>query len=119
MKRLSMTMHVSIASLNDEIKNLTIVVNGVSKVYSMTGWHIGYAGGPKEIIQMMSNLQDDSTSNPTSIAQMASLEALAGVQNDLEKMVKEFKKRHDYLVNRINSISHLSTLMKMTNEYSI
>ncbi|MBU4468503.1 MAG: pyridoxal phosphate-dependent aminotransferase, partial [Candidatus Omnitrophica bacterium] len=88
-------LHVSIASFGEEIKKKTIVVNGASKAYSMTGWRIGYAAGPKEIIQAMSNLQDHSTSNPTSIAQAASVEALTGSQDDLNKMVKEFKKRRD------------------------
>ena len=102
--------HVSIASLDEGIKKKTIVVNGVSKAYSMTGWRIGYCAGPKEIIQAMSNLQDHSTSNPTSIAQAASVEALSGNQGDLAKMVAEFKKRRDFMVNRVNSIKGLSTI---------
>lgn len=102
--------HVSIASLDKEMKQKTIVVNGVSKAYSMTGWRIGYCAGPKEIIQAMSNLQDHSTSNPTSIAQAASVEALTGSQADLVKMVAEFMKRRDFMVNRVNSIKGLSTL---------
>ncbi|MHB8155326.1 MAG: pyridoxal phosphate-dependent aminotransferase, partial [Candidatus Omnitrophota bacterium] len=97
--------HVSIASFGEEIKKKTIVVNGASKAYSMTGWRIGYAAGPKEIIQAMSNLQDHSTSNPTSIAQAASVEALTGSQDDLNKMVKEFKKRRDFMVDRVNGIT--------------
>jgi len=68
--------HTSIASLNPRIKELTILVNGVSKTYSMTGWRIGYAAGPKEIIQAMSNLQSHSTSNPTSVSQVAAIAAL-------------------------------------------
>lgn len=102
--------HISIASMGEDIKKLTIVVNGVSKVYSMTGWRIGYAAGPKEIIQAMSNLQDHSTSNPTSIAQVASVEALNGIQDDLKMMIGEFKKRRDYMVERVNSIRGLSVL---------
>lgn len=102
--------HISIASFGDEIKKLTLVINGVSKVYAMTGWRIGYAAGAKEIIQAMSNLQDHSTSNPTSIAQAASVEALTGSQDDLNKMVKEFQKRRDYMVEKINSISGLRTI---------
>jgi len=102
--------HVSIASLGEEIKKRTIVVNGVSKAYSMTGWRIGYAAGPKEIIQAMSNLQDHSTSNPTSIAQAASVEALTGSQDDLEKMVREFKKRRDFMVDRVNAITGIRTI---------
>jgi aspartate aminotransferase len=102
--------HISIASLSNEIKQKTIVVNGVSKAYSMTGWRIGYCAGPKEIIQAMSNLQDHSTSNPTSIAQAASVEALTGSQADLAKMVTEFKKRRDFMVNRVNAIKGLCTI---------
>ena len=102
--------HVSIASLGEEIKKKTIVVNGVSKAYSMTGWRIGYAAGPKEIIQAMSNLQDHSTSNPASIAQAASVEALTGSQDDLEKMVREFKKRRDFMVDRVNAITGIRTI---------
>src|SRR3989338_8802358 len=102
--------HVSIASLGEDIKKMTIVVNGVSKAYSMTGWRIGYCAGHKEIIQAMSNLQDHSTSNPNSIAQAASVEALNGNQGDLTKMVAEFKKRRDFMVNRVNSIKGLRTI---------
>jgi len=102
--------HISIASLGEKIKGLTIVINGVSKSYAMTGWRIGYAAGPREIIQAMSNLQDHSTSNPTSIAQYASVEALEGSQEDLKEMADEFKKRRDYMVGRINSIKYLSAL---------
>jgi aspartate aminotransferase len=103
--------HVSIASLGKGIKEKTIVVNGVSKAYSMTGWRIGYIAGPGEIIQAISNLQDHSTSNPTSIAQAASLEALTGSQDDVEKMVREFKIRRDFMVDRINAIDGISTIM--------
>lgn len=102
--------HVSIASLGEEIKKKTIVVNGVSKAYSMTGWRIGYAAGPQEIIQAMSNLQDHSTSNPNSIAQAASVEALSGSQDELENMVKEFNKRRDFMVDRVNAINGISTV---------
>ncbi|OGX13356.1 MAG: aspartate aminotransferase [Omnitrophica bacterium RIFOXYB12_FULL_50_7] len=100
--------HISIASLGEDIRKQTIVVNGVSKVYSMTGWRIGYAAGPKEIIQAMSNLQDHSTSNPTSISQVASVEALNGVQDDLKTMTGEFRKRRDYMVEKVNAIKGLS-----------
>ena len=102
--------HISIASLTPEIKKLTIVVNGVSKSYSMTGWRIGYAAGPKEIIQAMSNLQSHSTSNPTSISQKAALAALEGPQEPLCNMVAEFVKRRDYMVERLNSIKEISCL---------
>ena len=102
--------HISIASLGDRIKELTIVVNGVSKAYAMTGWRIGYAAGPKDVIKAMSNLQSHSTSNPTSIAQKAALAALEGTQEPVGIMVAEFKKRRDYIVERLNSIEGVSCL---------
>lgn len=102
--------HISIASLGPEIKKLTIVVNGVSKSYSMTGWRIGYAVGSKEIIKAMSNLQGHSTSNPTSISQKAALAALEGTQEPLHNMVAEFIKRRDYIVERLNSIKGIFCL---------
>jgi len=102
--------HISIASLGSEIKELTIVVNGVSKAYSMTGWRIGYAAGRKDIIKAMSNLQSHSTSNPTSIAQKAALAALEGSREPIGAMVTEFKKRRDYIIERLNSINGISCL---------
>jgi len=102
--------HISIASLNSEIKRLTIVINGVSKSYSMTGWRIGYAAGPKEIVDAMSRLQSHSTSNPTSFAQKASIVALEGSQEPLRRMVSEFAKRREYIVERLNSIIGISCL---------
>jgi len=102
--------HTSIASFGKEIKDLTIVINGVSKSYSMTGWRIGYAAGPKNIISAMANLQDHSTSNPASISQKAALAALAGKDADLHKMVAEFKARRDYMVDKLNLIPGLSCL---------
>lgn len=100
----------SIASLSPDMKKLTIVINGFSKAYSMTGWRLGYAAGPKELIQSMSNLQDHSTSNPTSITQIAGIEALNGPQEDLKRMVAEFQKRRDYMIEKINSIKCLSVV---------
>ena len=102
--------HISIASLGSEIKELTIVVNGVSKAYSMTGWRIGYTAGRKDIIKAMSNLQSHSTSNPTSIAQKAALAALEGSRESIDTMVIEFKKRRDYIIERLNSINNISCL---------
>ncbi len=102
--------HFSIASLNPEIKELTIVVNGVSKSYSMTGWRIGYAAAPHDIIEAMSRLQSHSTSNPDSIAQRAALRAISAGQEAVKEMVTEFKKRRDYMVERLNSIKGLSCL---------
>ena len=94
----------SIASVSPETKALTVVVNGVSKSYSMTGWRIGYAAGPKEIITAMTNIQSQSTSNPTSIALKAATEALNGPQDSVEMMRVEFEKRRKYIVERLNSI---------------
>lgn len=103
--------HISIASLNDKIKNLTIVVNGLSKSHSMTGWRIGYAAGPEEIIAAMNKVQSQSTSNPTSIAQKAAVEALTGPQDFIQMMVVEFDKRRRYIVERLNKINGISCRM--------
>jgi len=99
---------VSIASFSKEIKDKTIVVNGVSKTYSMTGWRIGYSCGDSEITENMIKLQSQSTSNPTSIAQMAALEALIGPQDSIEVMRKEFEKRRNYIVSALNSINGIT-----------
>ncbi|MEK7852048.1 MAG: pyridoxal phosphate-dependent aminotransferase, partial [Deltaproteobacteria bacterium] len=101
---------VSIASLGKEVRDITIVVNGVSKAYAMTGWRIGYAAGAKEIITAMTNIQSQSTSNPTSIAMKASTEALAGPQDAVNSMVKEFDKRRVYMVERLNKIKGITCL---------
>ncbi|NIS62225.1 MAG: aminotransferase class I/II-fold pyridoxal phosphate-dependent enzyme, partial [Proteobacteria bacterium] len=95
--------YVSIASFDEEIKERTIIVHGVSKTYSMTGWRIGFAAGPSSIIEAMNKVQGQSTSNPTSISQKASQEALNGPQDVVEAMVREFQKRRNYVVDRINS----------------
>jgi len=100
----------SIASLGKEVKDLTIVVNGVSKAYAMTGWRIGYAAGSKEIITAMTNIQSQSTSNPTSIAMKASTEALKGPQDAVTLMVREFDKRRVYMVERLNKINGIACL---------
>lgn len=102
--------HVSIASFNDKIKDLTIVINGVSKTYAMTGWRIGYSASNAKIAKIMSNLQSHATSNANSIAQKATTAALDGPQDNVGMMVAEFKKRRDYIVERINSIPRLSCL---------
>ena len=99
---------VSIASLSEEMKKKTIIVHGVAKTYAMTGWRIGYTAGSEEIISAMNNLQSQSTSNPTSIAQKASVEALAGPQNEVEKMVSAFTQRRNYIVDRLNRMSGVS-----------
>ncbi|MDP3297853.1 MAG: pyridoxal phosphate-dependent aminotransferase [Thermodesulfovibrionia bacterium] len=102
--------HVSIASLGDEIKQRTLVVNGISKSYAMTGWRIGFAAGPKDIINAMTNIQSQSTSNPTSISQKAAVEALTGTQDFISKMVSEFDKRRKYMVERLNNIKGVSCI---------
>ncbi|AFS78545.1 aspartate aminotransferase AspB [Gottschalkia acidurici 9a] len=102
--------HVSIASLNEDIKNLTIVINGMSKAYAMTGWRIGYAAAHEEIIKVMTNLQSHTTSNPTSISQYASVEGLAGDQSIISEMIKHFESRRNYMVDKINSINYLSCI---------
>jgi aspartate aminotransferase len=93
-----------------EAKNICIVVNGVSKAYSMTGWRIGYAAGPKEIISAMTKIQSQSTSNPTSISMKAAVEALNGSQDSVYRMRDEFQKRRDYIVDRLNNIKGIKCL---------
>ena len=110
--------HFSIASLGPEIKNLTIVVNGVSKSHAMTGWRIGYAAGPKEVITAMANIQSQSTSNPASISQKAAVEALRGPQDFIQTMNIEFDKRRKYMVERLNKIPGMSCLMPVGAFYA-
>jgi aspartate aminotransferase len=100
--------HISIASLNEDIKGFTLTVNGMSKAYAMTGWRIGYTAGPKEVIKIMNNIQSHSTSNPNSIAQYASTVALDAPKNEIKEMIQEFDKRRLYMVDKINSIPYLS-----------
>ena len=99
---------LSIASLNEEIKKLTITVNAVSKTYAMTGWRIGYCGGNKDVIKAMENLQSHSTSNPCNIAQMAAIEALNGQQDSVKQMVKAFDERRRFMHKRLNEIEGIS-----------
>lgn len=103
--------HVSIGSLSEDAFNRTIVINGMSKSYAMTGWRIGYAAAANtEIIKLMSNIQGHTTSNPNSIAQYASVEALNGDQETIHYMVSQFKIRRDYMVEKINSIKNISCI---------
>jgi aspartate aminotransferase len=90
--------------LGPELKRKTIVVNGVSKAYAMTGWRIGYAAGPKEIIDAMGTVQSQSTSNPTSISQKAAAAALQGSDEFIKTMVAEFDQRRLFVVERLNQI---------------
>ncbi len=100
--------HISIASISEDIKNRTIVINGISKAYAMTGWRIGYAAAHKDIIKIMSNLQSHATSNPCTISQYASVKAISGNQDSVEEMKKHFFERRNYMVKTINSINGLS-----------
>ena len=85
-------------------------MNGVSKSYLMTGWRIGYAAGPKEIIKAIAKIQSQSTSNPTSISQAAAVEALNGVQDFIQERANSFKERRDFVVSSLNKINGISCL---------
>lgn len=101
---------VNILNAHPDFYDRTIVLNGVSKAYSMTGWRIGYAAGPADLIDAMCIIQSQSTSNPTSISQVAAEEALNGDQGCIDTMMVEFKKRHDYVVAELNSIAGIECL---------
>ncbi|MDD3051055.1 MAG: pyridoxal phosphate-dependent aminotransferase [Candidatus Cloacimonetes bacterium] len=100
--------HVSIASLSDEIKNISVVINGVSKAYAMTGWRLGYAAGPKEIIKAASRIQSHTTSSVNSMTQKAAVLAIREGESTVEEMRVEFEKRRDYLVEKLNEIHNIS-----------
>jgi aspartate aminotransferase len=102
--------HISIASIDPGVKEKTIVVNGLSKSYAMTGWRIGFAAGPKKIIKAMTNIQSQSTSNPSSISQKAAVEALTGPQDFISVMLAEFDKRRRFLISQLNSIPGIRCL---------
>lgn len=99
--------HKSIASLDCDAYNLTILINGVSKAYAMTGWRIGYAAGPADIIKAMNGIQSQMTSNPNSIAQIAATKALLSDDSLISPMVDAFKARRDYCYDRLRAIPHL------------
>lgn len=103
--------HVSIAAIRPAMQDRTIVVNGVSKSYAMTGWRIGYAAGPKEVIKAIETVQSQSTSNPTSIAQKAAVAALRGGSEFTRTMVAEFDRRRRYIVERLNRMPGVSCPM--------
>lgn len=98
----------NIVNVCPELKSRTLVLNGVSKAYSMTGWRIGYAGGPEPIINAMKNIQSQSTSNPCSISQAAAEAALSGDQNCVQDMCAAFEERHDFVVEGLNKINGIS-----------
>ena len=98
----------NIVKLCPALRDRTIIVNGVSKTYAMTGWRIGYALGPSDIIAAAGKIQSQSTSNPTSIAQAAAVEAIRGPQEEVATMVREFHKRRDVIVDRLNAIDGIT-----------
>ncbi len=102
------TKHTPIPALSKKAKENSILVNGVSKAYSMTGWRIGYAAGNRDVIKAMNNLQGQCTSNPVTISQYAAIEAFKGSQDEVEKMRKEFEIRKDYIVNELNKIDGIN-----------
>lgn len=103
--------HVSIATLGPEVAAQTVIINGVSKTYAMTGWRIGYAAGPKDVLTAMANIQSQSTSNPCSISQKAAVAALKLGGPFTEKMVVEFDRRRKVMVDRLNGIPGVTCRM--------
>ncbi|MBX5484950.1 MAG: pyridoxal phosphate-dependent aminotransferase [Myxococcaceae bacterium] len=101
----------NIANVAPMLEDRVVVINGFSKAYAMTGWRVGYAAGPKRLISGMQNIQDQSTSNPTSIAQKAAVAALTGPKDELQKMVAEFKARRDLFVAGLNQIPGITCRM--------
>lgn len=102
--------HVSIASLSEDAYRRTLVVSGLSKSYAMTGWRMGYAAGPKDLVKLMGSIQSHTTSNPTSFVQYAAVEALNGDQGFIAEMNDEFRKRRDYMVERTRSLKDLDLI---------
>ena len=96
--------HFSVASISQEVKDRTVTVNGFSKAYAMTGWRIGYAAARADVVKGIMAVQSQTTSATSAISQKAAVEALRGPQHDLEVMVEEFKRRKDYVVDRLNKI---------------
>jgi aspartate aminotransferase len=108
--RWASTHFVNILNVCPDLAPRTLVLNGVSKAYSMTGWRIGYAGGPADVIKAMKKVQGQSTSNPTSISQVAAQTALEGPQDCIQTMLVAFKERHDFVVERLNGIPGIECL---------
>ncbi|MEQ8221370.1 MAG: pyridoxal phosphate-dependent aminotransferase [Candidatus Eremiobacterota bacterium] len=96
--------HVSLTKIFPELKNRTVIVNSVSKSYSMPGWRIGYAAGPKELISAMTALQGHITSNPSSISQIAAMKAIDGDQSCVKHMFHEFSRRRDFVIDKLNKL---------------
>jgi len=104
------TPFANILNACPDLADRTLVLNGVSKAYSMTGWRIGYAGGPADVIKAMKKIQSQSTSNPTSISQVAAQAALEGPQACIGEMLTAFKERHDFVVDALNAIPGIDCL---------
>jgi aspartate aminotransferase len=100
---------ISFASIDPKVKERTVVVNGFSKSFAMTGWRIGYAAGPENIIQAMNKIQSHSTSNASSISQAAGLEALTGQQDSIANMKQEFEKRRNFVYEQLNAINEITS----------
>ncbi|MGE3536944.1 MAG: pyridoxal phosphate-dependent aminotransferase [Candidatus Tectimicrobiota bacterium] len=100
---------VSIATLHPALKERSLVINGFSKAYAMTGWRLGYCAGPREVIEMCDRLQSQSTSNATAFAQVAAIEALTGPQESVGTMARAFEERRNFVVSRLNAIEGISS----------
>lgn len=103
--------HISIASISEDAYNRTVVINGLSKSYAMTGWRVGYSASSTKIAKLMSSIQSHVTSNINSISQYAAIEALTGSKESLYKMIEEFEYRRNYMVDRLNKIKGISYIM--------
>jgi len=111
--------HVSIASISEEIKNQTVIINGVSKAYAMTGWRLGYAAGPLEVIKAAARIQEHASSNVNSITQKATLKALTYDDGSIEKMRQEFEKRKHFMVEALNKIENVSCIVPEGAFYAV
>lgn len=109
----------NILNVAPDLYDRVIVLNGVSKAYSMTGWRIGYAGGPRTLIKAMTNVQSQSTSNPTSISQVAAQAALQGDQSCIKVMLRAFKERHDFVVSELNTIKGVKCITSQGTFYTL
>jgi len=102
--------HISIAALNEDAYNRTIVINGVSKTYAMTGWRLGYAAASDEITKLMTSIQSHMTSNVNTIAQYAAIEALNGPVEELNNMIKEFENRRNFMIYKLEKLNEVSII---------
>lgn len=102
--------HISIAALNKDAYDRTIVINGVSKTYAMTGWRLGYAAASEKITKLMTSIQSHMTSNVNTIAQYAAIEALNGPEEDLKNMVQEFENRRNFMVDKLSKLNEISII---------